>query len=404
MSNKSLISIFLIVFIDLLGFSIVLPLLPFYANKLGANDVVVELIVASYAVAQLFGAPLLGRFSDRVGRRPVLLISIAGSLLGFIILGFARTLVLIFTSRIVDGLTGGNLSVAQAYISDVTDESNRAKGLGLVGAAFGLGFILGPVLGGLLSKVSLSLPAFAAAGLTLVNLILVFFWLKESLTPERKAQIMIANKQPPFTLKALMDALRQPVVGPMLHSRFFFGIAFSMFQTVFALYGLRKFNFNESSTGYILAYVGLLSVIVQGVIVGRLTKRFNEKNLIFYATALMMISLAGWALAPNIVVLLIVLIPTALAGGIFNTVINSIVTKSVKSEEIGGTLGISTALESATRVFAPTLGGILIYQLGPSAPGIFSALLLAWLTWFIWNRIIRAKTGIPPVSLAKDRE
>lgn len=403
MKNKSLIAIFLVVFVDLLGFSIVLPLLPFYATKLGANDVVVELIVASYAVAQLLGAPLLGRFSDRIGRRPVLLISIAGSLLGFIVLGFARTLLFIFVSRIIDGLTGGNLSVAQAYISDVTDESNRAKGLGLVGAAFGLGFILGPVMGGVLSKVNLNLPAFAAAGLTLVNLLLVFFWLKESLTPERKAQIK-ENKRTPFTFQALLEALRKPVVGPMLHSRFFFGIAFSMFQTVFALYGLRKFGLNESSTGYILAYVGFLSVIVQGVIIGRLTKRFPEKNLIFFATALMTLSLAGWALSPNITVLLIVLIPTALAGGIFNTVINSIITKSVKPDEIGGTLGISTALESATRVFSPTLGGILIYRLGPSAPGIFSALLLAWLTWFIWHRVI--KTGKPAQAtlLANDDE
>lgn len=406
MKNRSLVAIFFVVFIDLLGFSIVLPLLPFYATKLGANDIVVELIVASYALAQLLGAPLLGRLSDRIGRRPVLLISIAGSMAGFIILGFARTLVLIFISRVIDGLTGGNLSVAQAYIADVTDESNRAKGMGLIGAAFGLGFILGPVMGGILSKVNLNLPAFAAAGLTLVELLLVFFWLKESLTPARKAQARMSG-QPAFTVSALMTALRKPLVGPLLSSRFFFAFAFSMFQTVFALYALRRFHLDESSTSYILAYVGFLSVIVQGFIVGRLTKLFSEKRLLFFATALMAIALAGWALAPNVTVLLIVLAPIALAGGGFNTVINSVLSKSVKPEEIGGTLGLAAALESATRAFSPALGGFLLYSLGTSAPGVFCAILLVWLTWYSWVKVIRvgkiesSTTLIKPANKSK---
>ena len=166
MKNKPLASIFLIVFIDLLGFSLILPLLPYYAETFGASDTVVGLLVASYAAAQLIGAPLLGRISDRVGRRPVLLVSLFGTLVGFLLLGFAKTLLVLFIARILDGLTGGNISVAQAYISDVTDAKDRSKGLGMIGAAFGLGFIIGPAMGGLLSNWAPVIEAFAGVGLS----------------------------------------------------------------------------------------------------------------------------------------------------------------------------------------------------------------------------------------------
>ena len=175
MRNNRLAIIFVIVFVDLLGFSLILPLLPYYAQTFGADAFVTGLLVASYAVAQLIGAPLLGRLSDRVGRRPVLFISIFGTFVGFLLLGFAGALWMLFVSRVVDGLTGGNLSVAQAYISDVTDQKNRAKALGLIGAAFGLGFIIGPAVGGALSVYGYAVPAFAAAALSAINLIAVFF-------------------------------------------------------------------------------------------------------------------------------------------------------------------------------------------------------------------------------------
>ena len=199
MKNSRLLTIFLIVFIDLLGFSLILPLLPYYAESFGATPLIVGLLVASYAAAQLVGAPLLGRLSDRIGRRPVLLLSVAGTLVGFLLLGLAEPLgrmlaglvssqspnvvilAVLFVSRVLDGLTGGNLTVAQAYITDVTDEANRAKSLGLVGAAFGLGFILGPAAGGVLSQWGYDIPAFAAALISSLNLMAIFFFLPESL-------------------------------------------------------------------------------------------------------------------------------------------------------------------------------------------------------------------------------
>ena len=398
MNNKRLTIIFLIVFVDLLGFSLILPLLPYYAATFGADAFVTGLLVASYAVAQLIGAPLLGRWSDRLGRRPVLLISIFGTFIGFLLLGFAGALWMLFLSRVIDGLTGGNLSVAQAYIADVTDEKNRAKGLGMIGAAFGLGFIIGPAVGGALSAFGYAVPAFAAAALSLINLLAVFVFLPESLTAKRRAAIA-AQKRLPFTLRALIVALNRPRVGPLLHTRFFFGLAFALFQSVFALYAQYRLGLTAQTTGYVLAYVGLLSVLVQGVAIGKLTARFAESRLIFAASVVMGVSLLAWAFAPNLIALLVILAPMAFAGGTLNTVLSSALTKAVTREEIGGTLGLASSVESVTRVIAPTLGGFLIEFYGAGAPGIFSALVMVWVVTFVWHRII--VNPDPPLALGK---
>ncbi len=204
--------------------------------------------------------------------------------------------------------------------------------------------------------------------------------------------------RPPFTLKAMLQTLRQPVVGPLLHTRFFSGLAFSMFQTLFALYAQYRFNLNSQNTAYILTYVGVLSVLTQGFFIGRLTKMFSENSLILGATALMALSLLGWALAPSVATLLIILLPTAVSGGVLNTVINSAATKSVSSMEIGGILGLSSSLESITRIFAPSLGGLMLERLGTSAPGLFGFAILALLVSYIWRFIYRSETGLSSIS------
>lgn len=396
MRNNRLAIIFVIVFVDLLGFSLILPLLPYYAQTFGADAFVTGLLVASYAVAQLIGAPLLGRLSDRVGRRPVLLISIFGTFVGFLLLGFAGALWMLFVSRVVDGLTGGNLSVAQAYISDVTNQKNRAKALGLIGAAFGLGFIIGPAVGGALSVYGYAVPAFAAAALSAINLIAVFFWLPESLTDERRAAV-VAQKQPAFTFAALWNALNRPRVGPLLHTRFFFGLAFATFQTIFSLYAMHRFGLTAQATGYVLAYVGVLSVVVQGLAIGKLAARFTETQLIFASTIIMAISLLAWAFAPSLTLLLIIMAPLAFAGGTLNTVLGSALTKAVYPEEIGGTLGLSASVESLTRVIAPSAGGLLLEAFGTWAPGVFSALIMGWVITFVWRRIVvNPDPALPP--------
>ena len=424
--NKKLFSVILIVFIDLLGFSLILPLLPYYAEKYGATQLVTGLLVASYATMQLIGAPILGRLSDRFGRRPILLASVLGTFIGFLLLGFAdplgmvlaRTfnpqavnlfvLAILFVSRMVDGLTGGNLSVAQAYISDVTDAQNRSKGLGMIGAAFGLGFIIGPATGGLLSQWGYAVPAFLAALLSFSNLLLIYFWLPESLTPEKRAAM--PERRPAVTMNALLKALQRPFSGSLLITRFFFGLAFAIFQTMFAAYALQKFQLTARDTGFVLTYVGVLSVFVQGFLIGRITKLFREDILITVSVLGMGFSLLGWALAPSVVWLLIILTPTAIAGGLLNTLLSSTLTKAVQPQEIGGILGLSASIESSTRIVAPILGGYLLGSIGAWAPGAFGATLLAVLSIYVWRTIydhpiaaeIRAKSNSPIPASAAD--
>lgn len=385
MNNKRLFSIILVVFIDLLGFSLILPLLPYYAETFKASQTVTGILIASYALMQLIGAPILGRLSDRFGRRPVLLISVFGTFIGFLLLGFANALWMLFASRILDGLTGGNLSVAQAYISDVTDEKSRSKGLGMIGAAFGLGFIIGPVTGGLLSQWGYAVPAFAAAAISFINLILIYTWLPESLTEEKRSQM--TEKRPAVTLNALLVAFQRPFTGSILITRFFFGLAFAIFQTIFSLYALAKFNLTARDTGFVLTYVGVLSVIVQGFLVGRLTSRFREDLLMAICVVLMAFSLLGWALAPSVLWLYIIMTPTALSGGLLNTLLSSTLTKAVAPQEIGGILGLSASVESSTRIIAPILGGVLLQQIGTWAPGAFGAVLMVGVSVYVYIKI-----------------
>jgi DHA1 family tetracycline resistance protein-like MFS transporter len=404
MKKSRLLTIFFIVFVDMLGFSLILPLLPYYAESFGASAAVVGFLVASYAAAQLIGAPILGRLSDRFGRRLILLFSVAGTFTGFLLLGFSepigRALAglfapsaanafiigVLFVSRILDGLTGGNITVAQAYIADITDESNRAKSLGMIGAAFGLGFIIGPATGGLLSQWGYNLPAFAAAGVSFINLLQIYFLLPESLTDELRASAAL-RKKPPFTANALFEALQRPGVGPLLHIRFFYGLAFVLFQNIFSLFA-QAIGMSSQTTGYVLAYVGILSVVTQVGLIAPLTKRYRENVLIITGLWILGMSLLAWAFTRSLIPLLIVMLPMSLSGGVLNTVIQSAISKSVSREEVGGMLGISSSLEAFTRVIGPTIGGLLLERLGVWAPGVFSAVLMAWVVLFTYRRVI----------------
>ena len=420
MKRNPLSLIFAFVFIDLLGYSLFLPLLPYYAETLGARPWLVGFLIASNALAQLIASPAIGRLSDRYGRRPLLIASIAGTLLSFLLLGLVEplgsllnrltggalglgtaALVMLFASRIFDGLTGGNIALARAYITDVTDEESRARGLGMIGAAFGLGFIVGPAMGGLLStwapatsivaQVGLSryaVPAFVAVLLAALNLAGVLLWLPESLVAARRAEMSKRRSHSILSLPELLGALRRPRFGPLLHIAFVHSLAFALFTANFALYTQYRLGLSDRATSYILTYVGLLVVLVQGLAIGRLTRRFRETWLVLGAAILMAPSLLAWAVVPNVPLLLVILAPLALGGGVLNTVISSLVTKSVYPDEVGGALGLSASLEALTRVLAPALGGVLIQQLGASSLGVVGGVLMIWLASFIWRRLV----------------
>jgi DHA1 family tetracycline resistance protein-like MFS transporter len=386
--KKSLILILLYVFVDVLGFSLILPLLPFYAATFDASPSLVGLLLAANAITQLIGAPLIGRLSDRYGRRPMLLVSIAGTAISFTMLGLANSLWMLFLSRLLDGLLGGNISLAQAYIADVTDEEKRAKGLGLVGAAFGIGFIFGPVLGGVLSTGdNFGRPALIAAALSLVNLVGVLLLLPESLPSKERARRAQSSATTP-TARTLWHALHRPCVGPLLVHRFFYGLAFTAFQTLFSLFVQRRLGFTAQTTSYLFTYVGVLIALVQGVGVGLLTERFSDKRLLFASTIVLAGSLLAYAFTPNVWVLLAVVAAIASSSGVLVPVAGSALSKSVSPEEVGGTLGLGAALDGLNRVLAPILGGLLLDALGTPAPGVAGALIMGGLIIFTWRRIL----------------
>lgn len=391
--NKRLLNVGLIVLIDMLGFALIVPLLAYYADTFGATAFQTGLLVAAYAAMQMISAPILGRVSDRFGRRPVFLISILGTFIGFVILGFANSLWMLFASRILSGLTAGNISVAQAYIADVTDEKNRARGMGMIGAAFGIGFILGPALGGTLSVYGFAVPAFVSAGLCLINLLTVFFWLPESLTSERRVALM-AQKKADLSLGALFSALQHPSVGPLLWVRFGFAVAFNSFHSVFALYTLGKFGLTAQQTGYILAYIGIVLVIMQGGLIGPLSARFKESSLLFAFIVFATIGLFGWAVVPSVPWLLVAMFPLAIGAGSFNAVINSAISKAVSRDEVGGMLGFGAGLESATRAVMPALAGYLLGRYGPSSPGYMASVVMILLMVYAYvNLIAKGQTA-----------
>ena len=379
--KRQLVLIFAFVFLDLLGYSLILPLLPFYASDFGATIALVGLLGTVNGLGQLIAAPVIGRLSDRYGRRPLLIVAVAGTVLGFLLLGFAKSLWMIFLSRAVDGLLGGNTALARAYITDITEPQDRAKRLGLIGAAFGLGFIIGPVMGGFLSTAGLNVPALVAAGLAIFNLIAIIVWLPESLAPEERKQRR-TNPHTAFNLSNLLDEFRRPCVGPLLTISLFYAFAFTLFQSNFSLYAKEVLKLNVQNTGLVLTYVGLLSVIVQGFAIGKLTKKFKERKLITTSIILLAISLFIWGFARQIWTLLIILAPIALSADILNTLITSQITKAVYKEDVGGTLGLTSSLQTMAQITTPAMGGLLLSSLGPWALGITSSIfmVLAFIT------------------------
>lgn len=383
MIRSPLFLIFLVMFVDMLGFGIILPLLPYYGTAFNAGEAMIGLLIATFPAFQLVGAPLLGRLSDRHGRKPLLLWSILGTSAGFLLLGLADALWLLFVARAVDGLTGGNISVAQAYISDAVPREERARAFGLMGAAFGLGFMIGPGIGGELSHhFGIAAPAFFAAGLALLNFVGVLLFLPETLSPERRAAARDGGKSL-LSWTRTRGYLTRHDLGPLLGIGFIYRLTHSTFTTVFALYCLKRFAANEQQTGRLLMYVAFLVVLVQGGLIGWLSRVVGEARLLAAGIVVLIGAYLGWAFAPSVGVLMLALVPLALGSGVVNSVLQSLISKTASSEESGEVMGLAASLECVTRMVAPALNGYLMLHLGSSAPGVFGAVLLAALFPFV---------------------
>lgn len=364
MKRSPLVVIFVTVLIDLIGFGIVIPVLPFYAEhpSFNATPRDIGLLFASYSVMQLIFSPILGRLSDRYGRRPVLFLSLIGTGIGFLILGFATTLWMLFAGRILDGITGGNISTAQAYIADVTKPEDRARGMGLIGAAFGLGFVFGPAIGGILSRWGVGVPFLFAAALAFANAALLYFTLPETITPDHPARKSAASAR----WRGLAGSLKRPRFALILVIFFLFIVSFSMMTATYALYTMYRFDYTAQHNGYLFALVGIIAVLVQGVLIGKLSKRFGEAPLIITGALLFALALfATPAIGPTsggLVALLLLTATFAVGNSLATPALNSLASKSAREDEQGGILGVTQSVAGLARAIGPAVAAFLIYS------------------------------------------
>jgi DHA1 family tetracycline resistance protein-like MFS transporter len=371
---RSLVVLFLTIFVSLIGFGIIIPLLPFYAQTFGASPTTIGLLFASFSLAQFVAAPVLGDLSDRWGRRPVLVFSLLGTVLSFTLLALAHSLLLLFVARIVDGLSGGNITAARAYIADVTPPEDRAKRYGLIGAAFGLGFILGPALGGALSHISYTAPIWAAVGLSAIASILAYAWLPE---PARHATDAGA---PPWW-RTLPELIARPGLGSLLLVDFLYWSTFAVYQTTFALYGQRRFGWDATHIGYILASFGMLGVLIQTRVVGPVTRVLGDGRTLVVGLACATTGLAVGSLAASIPVFVLALVPTALGMGLCNPTLTALISRSVGPTEQGLVQGAAGAVESLGRSGGPIWGNVVLEHYGEgttygAAAVVFAATLV----------------------------
>jgi DHA1 family tetracycline resistance protein-like MFS transporter len=404
-SNRALATVFAIVFVDLLGFGILIPIIPLYAEHFGANEFVVGLLLASYSVMQFLFAPVLGRLSDERGRRPILLLSLFGSVLAWTLFGLAESLIVLFVARILAGAMGGNIATAQAYIADITPPEERAKGLGLIGAAFGLGFVFGPALGGIFSSDAMlsfsrtllpafvpvnqfSLPSFAAAAICGLNLVVAGFVLPETRTKRDENEEVPQENQ--SRIARLAEAFSNPVLAGLIASFFLLSLAFSSMESMFVLFTEQQYGFGPEMNGYVLAYVGVVIAIVQGGLVGKLTDRYGERTLALVGVVLEFVTLASLPFSPAIgshlpaigplsgglFVLLVILTPLAAGNGFANVSLTTLVSKSATEDTQGGAFGLTQSAGSIARAVGPIAAGALYAAVAYWLPFVLGGLLM----------------------------
>ncbi len=382
LGNSKLFAILFTVFVDLIGFGIIIPLLPFFAKSLGADPTTLGMLVAVFSLMQFLFAPILGRLSDRFGRRPVLLVSLIVGVLGHLMFALSNTIMLLFVSRILAGMAGANLSVAQAYIADTTAAKDRARGMGLVGASFGVGFIIGPVIGGVFSQYGLSVPGFVAAIISLFNFLIAFAMLPESLTPEHR----LARSKLTPTEKGFLSSLKNPSISGLIITFFVVNFAFSNIPVIFPLLGIERFNLEAKDMSIVFIYIGIVQVVIQAGLIGKLVRRFGEERLLMAGILIMATSIFLTSFVNQFLFLIIVSGFTAAGVGLIIPSVPSLVSKKTPESEHGSVLGVVQSAASLGRVLGPLMGG-LIYQYGGIQMPFFAASGLMLASFFVYQKL-----------------
>ena len=361
--------IFLIQITEVLGFSLILPFLPFFAQELGASPIIIGLLIVTFSFFQFFSAPIMGRLSDIYGRKPLLIISQIATFFGFLILGFANTLFLVFLSRIVDGLLGSNFTITQAYLSDISSKKDRSKLFGIGGAAFGIGFLIGPGLGGYLSQFGYSLPSFIAAGTVIVTIIITWLFLPETI--KRKKKIKFDLKI--FDVLQFVKYLKNKKLALKIWPYFTYLMAHIVFVSMFALYAERQLGAGTAFVGLILTYLGINAIILRGIMLPKLIDFFGEKKLKFISVISMMIALVMLSFSTSNLMFFISITMFAFGGGTTRPLMVGSISRGVSSKEQGAILGLTNSLASVTQMIGPLIGGFMLNYFFPGSVTLVAA-------------------------------
>ena len=359
--------LFSVIVVDLIGFGIVVPILPFWAERFGADGSTLGLLLASHAGMQLIGAPIWGRLSDRIGRRPVMLITIAGTAVALLLLGFATSLLQLFLARLLSGLFAANISVATAYLTDVTDEADRTKWMGMIGASFAVGFTLGPPLGGLLTRISDSSPMEFAAGLAAINFLWAWLRLQEPEEHARRDAGALTNR---------FEVLRQPAVARLCFVYFLFTFAVTQLETTFALYMAHRFDFDELGVALVMLAMALVMGTIQGAGMKRLAARFQERRLVLAGLALLAVAFATLPIPGSVAGLMLPLALAAVGRALAQPPMMSLVSLYSDERSRGIVLGVFQSSASAARVVGPVVAGLL-FDADAALPYLAAAALTA---------------------------
>ncbi len=385
MKKNPLFILFFVVFLDLVGFGIVIPILPYYAKEFGASATELGWLMTCYSAMQFLFAPVWGRVSDKVGRRPIIVISVLFSAFAMLILAFAPTFIWLFIGRLLGGVGGANISTASAYIADITKPENRAKGMGLIGAAFGLGFILGPAIGGILSEYSYSTPFLFSAFLAFINTLLAYFKLPEpAIDPEnlldanskKYIEKRQKNRMKRFDLKTFKFVLQEPKLRHVMLLFFLITVAFTHMEVSFALFMKARHGMDAQGAGWILAFMGFLMVLIQGGLIGPLSRQFGESKLIVIGSFCMAVALFTMAMSETMDLVFIATSFLAIGNGLNHPSLTSLASQNATPEYQGTALGLYQSFGSLARIVGPPLAGYLYDHAGMEVPFLVAGCIM----------------------------